>query len=119
MASFTVIVVNTDVQNMQRIRGCGVLSFKWAIICHVLSCQSSGVIIGEAAERSSETVCAEICYQGVFSRSKTTTAVAGHPRSVQDQAGKNSSMAEALEETNCQLMAPGRGESVLFRMWPV
>lgn len=41
--------------------------------------------------------------------------MAGHPRSVQDQAGKNSSMAEAVEETDCQLMAPGRGESILFK----
>lgn len=67
-------------------------------ICHVLCCQSSEVIIGEGAEGSSEPVCAENCYQAVFSRSKTTTAVAGHTRSVQDQAGKNSSLAEAAKE---------------------
>lgn len=83
-------------------------------ICHVLCCQSSGVIIGEGAEGSSEPVCAENCYQAVFSRSKASTAVAANTRSVQDQAGKNSSLAEAVEE----IPAVGgywRGESVLFK----
>lgn len=65
-------------------------------ICHVLCCQNSGDIIGEGAEVSSEPVWAENCYQAVFSRSKTTTA--GRTRSVQDQAGKTSSLAEAVEE---------------------
>lgn len=80
-------------------------------ICHVLCCQNSGDIIGEGAEVSSEPVCAENCYQAVFSRSKTTTAVAGRARSVQDQAGKTSRQLKRYQ----QLVAPGRGESVLFK----
>lgn len=67
-------------------------------ICLILCCHSSGVIIGEGAERSPEPVYAEKCCQAVFSRSKTTMAMAGRTRSVHDQAGKNSSLAKAVEE---------------------